>query len=187
LRPTARRHTLPLVSTLAISSNLSSSTPESNIPQQVRRLDMEVTPTFGAIGDFISIVLLVKDIASALDECRGSSKAFRDLIAEIGLLRKALEQVARIYQGPTLPNSFKDLQAIIHTTIDQTRKCLEDFCDRVTKKYGKSLAERGSGSALKDIARKIQWKFEGKETEKFRSEVMGYRMSLEMFLQVTAV
>lgn len=148
---------------------------------------MEVTPTFGAVGDFISIALLIKDIISALDECRGSGKAYRDLIEEITLLHKNIEQIERIYQGPNLPDGFDDLQSIVHTTVAKTRQCLEGFCDRVSKKYGKSLVTGGSGNAFKDVARKIQWKFEEKDIEKFRSEVMGYRMSLEMFLQVTTV
>jgi len=148
---------------------------------------MEVTPTFGAIGDFISIALLIKDVVSALDECRGSAKAYRDLIEEIGLLQKSIEQIERIYQKPEFHDGVEGLESVVQATIIQVRKCLEGFCDRFCKKFGESLAEGGSGNALKDIAKKIQWKFEEKEVEKFRSEVVGYRMSLEMFLQVTMV
>ncbi len=148
---------------------------------------MEVSPTFGAIGDFISIALLIKDIVLALDECRGSGKAYRDLIEEIGLLRTNIEQIELVYQGPELCDGVEDPESAVRVTIARIRKCLEGFCDRFCKKYGESLAEGGSGNVFRDVAKKIQWKFEEKEVEKFRSEVMGYRMSLEMFLQVTTM
>ena len=47
---------------------------------------MEVAPTFGAVGDIISIVVLITEIPAALDECRGSDKAYRDLVDELNLL-----------------------------------------------------------------------------------------------------
>jgi len=148
---------------------------------------MEVALTCGAVGDFISIALLIKDIISALDECRGSAKAFRDLIEEIGLLQKNLEQIERIYQGPELPDGLESLGSIARATISQIRTCLEAFCNKVYNKYGESLAEGGSGNVFRDVSRKLQWKLEEREVEKFRSEMAGYRMSLEMFLQVTTV
>ncbi|KAK4450976.1 hypothetical protein QBC34DRAFT_348557 [Podospora aff. communis PSN243] len=148
---------------------------------------MEVALTFGAVGDFLSIALLIKDIISALDECRGSAKAFRELIEEITLLQKNVDQIERIYQGPELGDGFEDLASISQTSIAQIRKCLEGFCTRISNKYGPSLGVGGSGNVFKDVSRKIQWKLEEKEVERFRSEIMGYRMSLAMFLQVTTV
>ncbi|KAK0717848.1 hypothetical protein B0T26DRAFT_751856 [Lasiosphaeria miniovina] len=47
---------------------------------------MELGLTFGAVGDFISIAGLVRDIVLALDSCRGSSKEYRDLVESIELL-----------------------------------------------------------------------------------------------------
>lgn len=35
---------------------------------------MELAFTFGAVGDFIALSVLIKDIIGALDDCRGSSK-----------------------------------------------------------------------------------------------------------------
>lgn len=148
---------------------------------------MEVALTFGAVGDFLSIALLIKDIIAALDECRGSAKAYGELIEEINLLQKNVDQIERIFKAPDLSDGFQDLNAIAQTTITQTRKCLKGFCARVRRKYGENLAEGGSGNVFKDVTRKIQWKLEEKEVEKFRSDVMAYRMSLEMFLQVTTM
>jgi len=148
---------------------------------------MELALTFGAIGDFLSIALLIKDIASALDESRGSAKAYRGLIDEITQLHRALEQVDHIYQGPDIPSGLSDLISIAQTTVSQVRETLKAFHGRICKKYGDSLAEGGSGNIFKDSAKRIQFKLEEKDVANFRTELSGHRMSLELFLQITTV
>jgi len=148
---------------------------------------MELALTFGAVGDFLSIALLIKDIVSALDESRGSAKAYRGLVHEITHLQKALEQVDHIYRRPDLPSGLRDLISIVQTTISQVCDSLRTFHGRIGKRYGDSLAEGGSGNIFRDAAKKIQWKLEEKDVDKFRAELAGHRMTLELFLQVTTV
>ncbi|KAM7191363.1 hypothetical protein V8F33_008966 [Rhypophila sp. PSN 637] len=148
---------------------------------------MELALTFGAIGDFISIASLIKDVLSALDDSRGSTKAYRDLIDEITHLQKALEQVEHIFRGPDLPSGLRHLISIAQSTITQVREALKEFQSRICKKYDNNLTEGGSGNIFKDAAKKIQFKLEEKNVAKFRAELAGHRMCLELFLQVTAV
>ncbi|KAK0609397.1 hypothetical protein B0T14DRAFT_541014 [Immersiella caudata] len=148
---------------------------------------MELALTFGAVGDFLSIASLIKDIVSALDDSRGSAKAYRGLIDEITHLHKALEQVDDIYRGPDIPTGLSDLVSIAQTSISRVRDTLTAFYARICKKYDDSLSEGGSGNIFKDAARKIQFKLEEKDVIGFRAEVAGHRMSLELFLQVITV
>ena len=148
---------------------------------------MELALTFGAVGDFLSIALLIKDIISALDECRGSAKSYHDLTQGITLLGEAIKQAEQIYQGSQLPDGLEDLAPIAKATIAQIRTSLKSFRDQVCKKYDHSLAKGGSGNIFKDVSRKIQWKLEEKDAVKFRAEVAGYTMSLKMLLEVTTL
>jgi hypothetical protein len=40
---------------------------------------MEVALSFGAFGDLLALSILIKDIVSALDDCRGSSREYQNL------------------------------------------------------------------------------------------------------------
>ncbi|KAK0668550.1 hypothetical protein QBC41DRAFT_276733 [Cercophora samala] len=148
---------------------------------------MEFALTFGAVGDFLALLSLINDIRSALDDCRGSNKTYRDLVESLTLLQKSLEQVEKIYQGPNFASGLQDLGAIAQATVNQACASLQEFRDKVSSKYGSSLASNGSGNVFKDVTRKIQWKFEEKDVEQFRAKVAGLTVSLNLLLDVTAV
>ncbi|KAK0737418.1 hypothetical protein B0T21DRAFT_383396 [Apiosordaria backusii] len=148
---------------------------------------MEFALTFGAVGDFLALLSLINDIRSALDDSRGSSKTYRDLIEGLTLLEKSLQQVEKIYQGPGFANGLQDLGAIAQATVNQICEVLQEFRDRICSKYGSSLASGGSGNIIRDVTRKIQWKFEEKDVEQFRAKVAGLTVSLNLLLDVTAV
>ncbi|KAK4673856.1 hypothetical protein QC763_115600 [Podospora pseudopauciseta] len=148
---------------------------------------MEFTLTFGAVGDFLALLSLINDIRSALDDCRGSKKTYRDLVESLTLLQKSLEQVVKIYQGPGFASGLQDLGAIAQATVNQVCAALQEFRDRISSKYGSSLASNGSGNVLRDVTRKIQWKFEEKDVEQFRAKVAGLTVSLNLLLDATTV
>ncbi|KAH6976039.1 hypothetical protein BKA56DRAFT_552474 [Ilyonectria sp. MPI-CAGE-AT-0026] len=147
---------------------------------------MEFALAFGSVGDFIAIALLIKDIICALDDCRGSAKEYRDLIQELNILEKTLQEVEHIYNNPRLSDGLDDLSKIALLTTKQIQQCLEGFCDKI-QKYGPSLAKAGTGNALKDAARKIQWKLEENDSSKFRADITGYTMSLQVLMEVTTL
>ncbi|GJC96415.1 hypothetical protein ColKHC_05241 [Colletotrichum higginsianum] len=49
---------------------------------------MEFTLTFGAVGDFIAVIEVVRSIIVALDDCRGSVKENRDVVQSLEVLRR---------------------------------------------------------------------------------------------------
>jgi len=150
---------------------------------------MEVALTFGAVGDFISTGLLIKDIVSALDELRGSAKSYRELIEGITLLGQVVEQAAQVYQDsqPSALDGLEDLVPIANATTVQICTSLQGFRDRISAKYSQSLVGGGSGNLLKDVSKKIQWRVEEKDVEKFRTEILGYTTSMKLLLEVTTV
>ncbi|KXH30526.1 hypothetical protein CNYM01_02937 [Colletotrichum nymphaeae SA-01] len=148
------------------------------------RSAMEFTLTFGAVGDFIAVIEIVKNIIVALDDCRGSAKEYRAVVQSLGVLEKMLQLVANLYndQGPA--SGFGDLKAIVLRNVEQIRLCLQGFSEKV-QKFAPSLSTEGKKTTLKDVARKIQWKFEENDVEKFRAEIVGYTTSLDVLLEVT--
>lgn len=154
----------------------------------VQGLAMEVGLTCSAVGDVISIILLVKDIISALDDARGSAKAYRDLVQGMELLQKTLEEVDQALV--VLPNELTGYDSIVQAseaTVTQIQRCLEDLRRKVIKKYGASLCEGGSGNFIKDVWKRIQWTMEEKDVDKFRAVIAGYTATLKMILDVTAM
>lgn len=149
---------------------------------------MEFGPTFGAVGDFISITVLIKDIITALDDAQGSATRYRELTNELNTLRQTLDAVQETYESPQLTHSQEDVSGIALGIVAQTKNRLNGFLQQIHK-YEPSLGT-GAGkasSSFKSMGRKIQWKFNEKEVDKFRAEVMGCTMALKVLLEVITV
>lgn len=50
------------------------------------------------------------------------------------------------------------------------------------KKYAHSLSPDGLGNRIKDTLRKVQWKLDEGDVDKFRGEIAGYTASLKILL-----
>ncbi|KPM44405.1 hypothetical protein AK830_g2141 [Neonectria ditissima] len=147
---------------------------------------MEFVLTVGAVGDFLAISVLIKDILVALDDCRGSAKQYRDLVEGLTNLDKILHEVEQVYCDSKFAGDLGDLRTISLHTIEQIKQCLEAFRNRL-RKFEPSLSDGGTGNRFKDVVRKIQWKVEEKDIAKFQAEVMGYVMSVKVLFEVTTV
>jgi hypothetical protein len=125
---------------------------------------VEVGLTFGAIGDFLSIALLVRDLALALDSVRGSSKAYADLVDNLNIIDRTPQEADRVFRNlPEDDVSRSTAQMIAR----QMRKCLRQV-ERDIKYYQPSLVQDGSGNTFKDTVGKIQWRFdEEKDIDRF--------------------
>jgi hypothetical protein len=139
--------------------------------------------TFGAVGDIISVSLLVKDLLLALNDSRGPPAEYQAVVRELYILDTALLQVEQLSRSRA---STPELQALYETAKQTATKCrdsVSEFTVRI-KKYSGSLSAGGSGNILKDTARKIQWMTSQKDAEvaKFRAEVTGYSDSINMLL-----
>ncbi|RBR26768.1 uncharacterized protein FIESC28_00349 [Fusarium coffeatum] len=149
---------------------------------------MEFGLTFGAVGDFIAITVLIKDIIKARNDARGSAKEYRELVRELDTLHLTLEAVQKTCEDPHLTDSLEDLTKIALDTVSHVKDCSNGFLDLI-RKYEPILGAvvSGKSNSFKAIGRKIQWKLNEREIEKFRAEVMGCTMALNVLLEVITV
>src|SRR4051812_34713302 len=77
-----------------------------------------------SVGDVLAISTLVKDLAIALNDTRGSAAEYRSIINELLLLDNALLHVAELFcsNEPT-----PELEALHKTAEDTVRKCRESM------------------------------------------------------------
>jgi|SRR5215469_4918252 len=148
---------------------------------------MSVGITFGSIGDIISVSLLVKDLLLALNDTRGSSAEYQEVVRELYILDSALLQVEQLSRTYTTTPELYALCETAKSTVQKCRTCVDAFTKHI-RKYNKSLGVGGSGNRLKDAARKLQWSVSEKdEVAKFRAEVVGYSNSIHMLIATASV
>ncbi|KAK2763640.1 vegetative cell wall protein gp1 [Colletotrichum kahawae] len=147
---------------------------------------MEFTLAFGAVGDFIAVLELIRNIVAALDDSRGSTKAYRDVVQSLETLESTLRQIEEVYRDQKLRSFLGELRTIALRNVAQIKRCLEDFNNKI-EKFGPSLANSGTKSVLRDAARKVQWRFEEKDLEKLRGELLGHTMSMNTLLELTTL
>lgn len=99
--------------------------------------------TFGAVGDIISVCLLVKDLVDALDKSRGSKAEYQSLIRELWILDRSLLEIdllTRTHGDGATP----ELRALCETArkaVDRCRELVNTFAKRL-QKFQKSLGLR---------------------------------------------
>lgn len=147
---------------------------------------MSFGPTFGSFGDFVSIALLVTEICVALNESRGSAKKYQDLMQNLDVLSKSTQALENIYRDPQHAEAFDAISVTALQTVEQIRKQLEGFHGRL-RKYDPSLTPGGCGNALKDVGRKLQFRLEEGDIEKFLARIVGYNIVLRTFLDITSL
>lgn len=147
---------------------------------------MEFTLAFGAVGDFIAVIALIKDIITALDDSRGSTKDYRDVIHSLEILQRTVEQVSKIYDDHGVAKDLSDLRILAMNSASRIQQALEAFRNR-NRKFDNSLGPGAKKKVFRDVIRKIQWSFEEKDVNKLRDEMKGYTVSLSMLLDVTTM
>ncbi|KAF2185080.1 hypothetical protein K469DRAFT_779826 [Zopfia rhizophila CBS 207.26] len=149
--------------------------------------------TFGSVGDIISVCLLVKDLVNTLNDSRGSSTEYQEVIRELGILDRTLLEVEIFVR--THENTI-ELNALCETarrSVENSQRLVERFFERA-REYEASLGgnSRGSGRKGKNVvrraARKVQWRVgEKEELDKFRAEIAANSASLSMLLAAASV
>jgi hypothetical protein len=142
--------------------------------------------TFGSIGDIISVCLIIKDLVAALDDSRGSTTEYREVIRELWVLDRALLEVNLLSR--TCDNTI-ELNALCKTARQAAENCrhsIESFSRKV-RKYGSSLDEGGSKNVFRDTAMKIRWVSQKDDLAKFRAEVNAHSSSINMLLATASV
>jgi hypothetical protein len=145
---------------------------------------MSFVPTFGSVGDIISVSLIIKDLLQALDDARGSAAEYQAVIRDIHVLDRVLLQVHQLWLSHAAVPEVQALVEVGKATVSNCQKTIDTFTTRI-RKYKSSLdVTGGSGKIFKDAARKVQWRMEKDELAKFRVEVLGFTNSISMLLNM---
>ncbi|KAH7316832.1 hypothetical protein B0I35DRAFT_434083 [Stachybotrys elegans] len=132
---------------------------------------MEVT--FGAVGDFISIAALIKDLIDLLDDSRGSAWEYQSLRQQLSFLKQSLDGAKVQYHELRGVAEFRDVCDALEAVVDEAERRLEGIAVKL-QKYTATLAEGSTKRTIKKVARKVQWSMEHKETEKFLVDLNRY-------------
>ncbi|KAH6845904.1 hypothetical protein BKA58DRAFT_137473 [Alternaria rosae] len=139
--------------------------------------------TFGAVGDIISVVLLVKDLVAALDEARGSKAEYQAAVRELWTLDRTLLEIDLLTRQHG-DGATPELRSLCETAKQAVARCN----DRVSA-YKKRIQgyqrtfEVGKVNRVREIGRAIGWRTGEKEAlEQFRAEIAGTTSSLQMLL-----
>ena len=137
---------------------------------------MSFAPTFGSVGDIISVTILIKDIIKCLKDAQGSKKEYSGTIETLETLEVVVSQV----YGQTSELSDDDALRTPATAIAvKIERALNDFKILVAK-YQPSLQPGGSGNMAKDAIRKIQWKLADADVKTFRENIQTLLASLNV-------
>jgi hypothetical protein len=133
---------------------------------------------FGFSAGGITGISLVKDLITAIQDSKGSSKEYLGLISELRGLESALLEVKKL--------PFRsEQQAVLREAVVRCRTCIDDFLTAITK-YHSHLRLDGSQRPWQDAIRKIQWRLTKKEDiEQFRSAIVFHAQTLQILLITT--
>jgi hypothetical protein len=129
-------------------------------------------------GDFIAGINLVRDVVKALQDSKGSSKEYLELIAELRTLETALLEVKAL----DLQIEQRDQRTALRTAVKECQTCIDNFLKDLTK-YSRHLRLGGSQCTWKDAFRKIQWQLCKKDDlVRFRDEVGLHVQSIQVLM-----
>lgn len=149
--------------------------------------------TFGSVGDIIAVGILVKDLAAALNQSRGSQAEYKQVVAELHLLQTVLGRIDYLCNtaGTWTASRRLEVTALHDTTLriaQNCRKLIEVFSVRL-KKYDKILGGAGALSKsekFKATVAKVRWQIGEKEdVVRFRAEIASQTAALNLALGAT--
>ena len=142
--------------------------------------------TFGAVGDIVSLCVLIKDLVKCLDECRGSSAEYQAVIHELSSLEKALLEVEKLFISSEHSVELDALAIAIKECVEYCRKSITAFKLRMEK--FKILARGSLESVVKKTAFKFLWQVSEKDDlAKFREEIKVQCAFINMMLTAISV
>lgn len=145
------------------------------------------SPTFGSVGDIITVCLLAKSVVDALDESRGASSEYQGLVSELRSLERSLLE-AEVFVRSLPSEESSSLRDEALKLVDECRKTLESF-QSTLKKYDACLAEdpssqkKGVRLDVRRAGMKVKWQLsEKKNVARFRSELSAHCNAINMML-----
>lgn len=134
--------------------------------------------SFGfSFGDFLAAGNLIKDIAICLNDAKGSTASYRELMLELEGLQAALNRIEHLQVRPEQEATVNGIKVAALSC----RYVLDDFLTKV-KEY--NALERGSSATRsKRAAKKIEWEVRMEEdVKKLRAYLQGHTSNLIMML-----
>lgn len=140
---------------------------------------MSFSPTFGSFGDFVSLVIIIRDLYSALSESSGSASEYQDIKDELDdvadLVQKYIKLIAT---GNLKPEHVRSVERQIgrwSVKFQQHEKCIRNY---------PALAEVSvttPPSRRQWIWRRIQmikWRLvNSKDVTKIRDDINSFRLA----------
>lgn len=143
--------------------------------------------TFGAVGDIISVSLLVKEILLALNDSKGSSAQYQEIIRELYILDRALLEIDQLCRQHESTPELTALSQTAKKAVSDCRNSVKPFLDRIAK-YKHSLCEGSKANAMSRATRKVQFAVvEKDDLARFRAEISAHSLSLNMLLNTASV
>ncbi|KAF4634736.1 hypothetical protein G7Y89_g3360 [Cudoniella acicularis] len=143
--------------------------------------------TFGSVGDIISISLIVKDLVKTLDDSRGSTSEYREVIQDLWELDSILLQVELVSRTYGQTAELNALCITAKSIVQSCRECVEKFKERI-KKYESSLGTGNRRNVIVSVSMKIRWQVCHKDDlDKFRVSINAHCASLSMLLNTATL
>ncbi|KAI0027375.1 hypothetical protein K488DRAFT_90916 [Vararia minispora EC-137] len=137
-----------------------------------------------SIGDVIALINLIHDITRALNDIRGSSAEYRDLMAELKVLnwvvKSALEHREHVDQNTQ--NELVQELLECATLVENAHATLKKFV--VLEK--RSEKQQTPRFRLASSWRKLEWFFKKGELRGLRDTIASHRSSLQLAMSVLA-
>lgn len=131
-----------------------------------------------SIGDFINIINLVKGIIKALNDSKGSSREYLEVIAEL----RGLETVLILVKTQYNTTAQISQRTALRQAVEDCHTCIDDFLQSIQKYHG-HLTTLGSNKKWKDVVRKIQWHLcKADELSSFRLRIASHVQNIDMLL-----
>ncbi|ERF77094.1 hypothetical protein EPUS_06312 [Endocarpon pusillum Z07020] len=129
-------------------------------------------------GDFINSINLVKDIIKALNDSKGSSREYLEVIAEL----RGLETVLILVKTQYNTTAQISQRTALRQAVEDCHTCIDNFLRSIQKYHG-HLTTLGSNNKWKDGLRKIQWHLcKADELSSFRLRIASQVQNIEMLL-----
>ncbi|KAI8941307.1 hypothetical protein NX059_002534 [Plenodomus lindquistii] len=135
--------------------------------------------SFGfAVGDFIAVGKLIRDISDCLQSVGGAESEYQELIRVFDSLKSALHHLDRL--SSTGPPS-RHVESIKFTALS-CQYSLQEFLQKI-KNYEKSLGVWGRPNRIKRTVSKLQWTFnQQEEVERLKTYLSIHLATIDTML-----
>ncbi|ETS84733.1 hypothetical protein PFICI_02758 [Pestalotiopsis fici W106-1] len=125
---------------------------------------MSASFTFGSFGDIITTVQLVWRLSQAISDSHGSAQEFRELVDELNLFHKTLDELLNFWQSRSRSAELDRLADSLKPAVDECREAIESFFKRQFRQYASSFSpQKKSRKSIGDIFKRIRWSVLEKE------------------------